>query len=387
MKFSIFILLITSCKGYKINPIKFLKKNTYNIKNRIINVKNDVVYSKLLKDDDFITNEEILDDNDNCDIEYLDNGDINMDCNNEYLDDINNETNINLDTEIVENTDLQIEDNDYELSDEKKKITWPCVILLTSLFIAMKVLSVVINITGNITSNISEVFDNLTNNLININVTINTNINLRESLKNITGVNSTFLDEKLMIEKSNISLAKIALTVGLSITFLSFRDYFINNVEGNGLSSLGFIYGIPITLIGCALQYAELQPAMIISTPESKKIFNNKATSTMKQIVKDTSRFRYGDESHLDTSLKSLGLVVPKKKYPQLQYILINPEINNNVGMTMVFESVDTPFRIWSNETQVSKYNKFFGPDIKCSVVKVDSEKKLVGIQIKPNNY
>ena len=121
MKFSIFILLITSCKGYKINPIKFLKKNTYNIKNRIINVKNDVVYSKLLKDDDFITNEEILDDNDNCDIEYLDNGDINMDCNNEYLDDINNETNINLDTEIVENTDLQIEDNDYELSDEKKK--------------------------------------------------------------------------------------------------------------------------------------------------------------------------------------------------------------------------------------------------------------------------
>ena len=77
-----------------------------------------------------------------------------------------------------------------------------------------------------------------------------------------------------MIEKSNISLAKIALTIGLSITFLSFRDYFINNVEGNGLSSLGFIYGIPITLIGYALQYAELQPAMIISTPDSKKIFN-----------------------------------------------------------------------------------------------------------------
>lgn len=40
---------------------------------------------------------------------------------------------------------------------------------------------------------------------------------------------------------------------------MSFAEYFFQD-GGAGLSSLGFIYGIPLTLIGCSLQYAELGP-------------------------------------------------------------------------------------------------------------------------------
>ena len=55
------------------------------------------------------------------------------------------------------------------------------------------------------------------------------------------------------------SLSKACLGVGLTLTTVSFGEYFFQD-GGAGLSSLGFIYGIPITLIGCSLQYAELEP-------------------------------------------------------------------------------------------------------------------------------
>mmetsp|Transcript_12197 Transcript_12197/g.28601 ORF Transcript_12197/g.28601 Transcript_12197/m.28601 type:complete len:177 (-) Transcript_12197:137-667(-) len=62
------------------------------------------------------------------------------------------------------------------------------------------------------------------------------------------------------IEIRGFSLAKAGLAVGLTLTTLSFGEYFLADGGGAGLGSLGFIYGIPITLIGCALQYAELAP-------------------------------------------------------------------------------------------------------------------------------
>ena len=70
-----------------------------------------------------------------------------------------------------------------------------------------------------------------------------------------------------------------------------------------GLSSLGFIYGIPITLIGFSLQYAELPPAGMQATPAAEALFDSKATQTMLDIKSDVTRHRYGDEAHLDTTV------------------------------------------------------------------------------------
>jgi hypothetical protein len=59
--------------------------------------------------------------------------------------------------------------------------------------------------------------------------------------------------------------------------------------------------------------------AGVKSTPATEALFEAKATETMKKIVKDTTRHRYGDEAHLDTTVKALGLVLPQKAYPQLK--------------------------------------------------------------------
>jgi len=183
------------------------------------------------------------------------------------------------------------------------------------------------------------------------------------------------------IEIRGFSLAKAFLGVGLTLTTVSFAEYFFQD-GGAGLSSLGFIYGIPLTLIGCSLQYAELGPAGVKSTPATEALFEAKATETMQKIVKDTTRHRYGDEAHLDTTVKALGLVLPQKAYPQLKYIEYAAAPGGELSIMPVFQSLDTPFRIWAEAPRVAKMEVFFGPDVWCEVIKVSGEDKMVGVKI-----
>lgn len=185
---------------------------------------------------------------------------------------------------------------------------------------------------------------------------------------------------KAPIEIRGFSLAKAFLYVGIAITLVSFADFFLSDENGAGVSSLGFIYGLPITLIGSALQYAELEPAGLQTNPKAEARFESKATETMKEVLKDVTRHRYGDEAHLDTTVKALGLVIPQKAYPQLQYVTQEEAEGGEVSMMMVFQSFDTPFRMWAERT--AKYDTFFGPDLWSEVVKVDADDRLVGIKL-----
>jgi hypothetical protein len=48
----------------------------------------------------------------------------------------------------------------------------------------------------------------------------------------------------------------------------------------------------------------------------------------------------------------------------------------------MVWQSLDTPYKMWADERRVQKYETFFGPNVKADVVKIDAEQRLVGIQL-----
>lgn len=185
-------------------------------------------------------------------------------------------------------------------------------------------------------------------------------------------------------EIRGFSLGNFVLLAGAVVTGLSFAEY-LGTAGGDGLnvSGLGFVYGVPIMLGGAALKYAEIEPVPCISSgPAADAAFEAKATETIAKIKQDVTRHRYGDEAHLDTTVRRLGLVVPGKAYPQLLELRQDAAPNGELAFTMVWESLDTPFKMWADEKRRRKYETFFGPGVGAEVIKVDGEKRHVAIQL-----
>ena len=182
-------------------------------------------------------------------------------------------------------------------------------------------------------------------------------------------------------EIRGFSLGNLIIVGGILITVASFAEYLLGGSETVGVSGLGFVYGIPVFLAGAALKYAEIEPVPCFSTPAGERIFELKKTETIEKIKKDVTRHRYGDEAHLDTTVKKLGLVIPGKAYPQLQE-LREEEVDGELAFTMVWQSLDTPYKMWADERRVKKYETFFGPGVNAEVVKIDAEQRLVGIRL-----
>ena len=183
-------------------------------------------------------------------------------------------------------------------------------------------------------------------------------------------------------EIRGFSLGNLIIFSGVLITLLSFAEY-LGESGGDGLnvSGLGFVYGIPVFLAGAALKYAEINPVPCYSSPAADEVYELKATETIKKIKQDVTRHRYGDEAHLDTTVKKLGLVVPGKAYPQLKE-LREEVVDGELAFTMVWQSIDTPYKMWADERRVKKYETFFGPGIGAEVIKIDAEQRLVGIRL-----
>lgn len=184
-------------------------------------------------------------------------------------------------------------------------------------------------------------------------------------------------------EIRGFSLGNVVILAGVLVTVLSFVEYLGDSGgEGLNVSGLGFVYGIPIFLAGAALKYAEIEPVPCFSTPAGEQIFETKATEIIQKIKQDVTRHRYGDEAHLDTTVKKLGLVIPGKDYPQLQELRQEKTDDGELAFTMVWQSKDTPYKMWADERRVKKYETFFGPGVSAEVVKIDAEQRLVGIRL-----
>lgn len=184
-------------------------------------------------------------------------------------------------------------------------------------------------------------------------------------------------------EIRGFSLGNLVIGAGVLVTIASFAEYLSDSgAEGLNVSGLGFVYGIPIFLAGAALKYAEIEPVPCYSTAQGERIFDSKATEIIQKIKQDVTRHRYGDEAHLDTTVKKLGLVIPGKAYPQLKELREEMTEDGELAFTMVWQSLDTPYKMWADERRVQKYSTFFGPGVNAECVKIDAEQRLVGIKL-----
>merc|ERR1740125_44215 len=153
----------------------------------------------------------------------------------------------------------------------------------------------------------------------------------------------------------------------------------LNNGESSLVQTLGFVYGIPASLGGAALKYAELPPVPIQTTPEATAAREKLSTKVQAKIFSDATRFCYGD-AHMEEPLKALKFAPPGRGPPELKQFTesVTPEGEYSMGMT--FFAPYTPYTVW--KARGKKYATFFGPNIRAEVRKVSSEKRLVELSL-----
>lgn len=160
------------------------------------------------------------------------------------------------------------------------------------------------------------------------------------------------------------SLGTFGLIVGGFLTVVGFTAYFAGNPT---LNLVGFFYGIPLLLGGLALKAAELKPVPVSqpTTPEVLALRLSQATATQNQIRQDVTRYRYGQEAHLDTSLSHLGLSPTDEERPIITG-LRETEIDGAYALILEFDSPLIPLETWQQKQQ--KMESFFAPGVQVKV-------------------
>jgi Protein of unknown function (DUF2854) len=173
-----------------------------------------------------------------------------------------------------------------------------------------------------------------------------------------------------------ISLGKVGLWVGGVLTIVGFAAYFADYAT---LNLAGFFYGIPLLLGGLALTASELKPVPLTqpTSPEVLTLRKQQATPTQTQIFKDVTRYRYGQQAHLDSSLKHLGLSPTDEERPVLRGVR-ETALNGTYTLILEFDSPLITFEAWKNKLE--KMTAFFGPGVKVELANPDENQVEVSI-------
>lgn len=171
------------------------------------------------------------------------------------------------------------------------------------------------------------------------------------------------------IEK--ISFGAILTPIGVFLLTYGFGSFF-QLLPGADIAAILLIYGFPITLLGFALSYAQLKPVPCKTTKDALAIRDEKATDIQKQLREDVTRYRYGDEQHLDEALTRIFQFgrqkgIPRRFTPILRGV--REEVKEG-AYTLVLEfetKKDMTMDMWTD--RLDKIESFFGPGIKAKVV------------------
>lgn len=168
-----------------------------------------------------------------------------------------------------------------------------------------------------------------------------------------------------------VSLGSVGLVVGGVLSVIGFTAYALDNPT---LNLVGFFYGIPLLLGGFALKAAELKPVPFArpTSPEVLALREQQATATQNQIRKDVTRYRYGQEAHLDSSLEYLGLSPSDEERPMLDAIW-EEAIDGRYALVLEFESPLFKFATWEQKRE--KIERFFGPGLRAELKELPDDR------------
>ena len=169
--------------------------------------------------------------------------------------------------------------------------------------------------------------------------------------------------------KNFYSPANVITITGGSLSFIGMTAFFTESVN---LSVPTFFYGVPILLIGLALKTSELAPVELIN----KEVFQIDKFNRPKEItelVKDVTKWRYGIQAHLESSLTVLKLWNDDNPPKLIELEEITK--NDRNGLRMHFEINSVPIDDWFKRQD--RLNRFFAKGLESEFIINDNKKEL----------
>jgi hypothetical protein len=177
-----------------------------------------------------------------------------------------------------------------------------------------------------------------------------------------------------------LSLGNLGICVGLVLTTIGFVAYATNHPT---LNLAGFFYGMPLLLGGLALKSGELRPIPFTtpSSPELVALRKEAATVTQKKLISDVTRFRYGQDVHLDRALELLELGATDNDRPELTGIR-ETQIDHAYTLILEFDSPHVSLGDWQERHE--KMTRYFGPNVRVDVSQPDEDQIELALITEP---
>ena len=148
---------------------------------------------------------------------------------------------------------------------------------------------------------------------------------------------------------------------GASLSLIGLTAYF---TDATNLSVPTFFYGVPIFLIGISLKTTEVPPALRVVSASKFASERNKAPEELRKLVKDVTRWRYGQSCQLESSISVLKLWDIDNP-PQL--IEIEELVKDgNYGIRMRFEMAGVSLDRWNNQKE--RLGRFFAKGLSAEL-------------------
>jgi hypothetical protein len=151
---------------------------------------------------------------------------------------------------------------------------------------------------------------------------------------------------------SLLTILGAALTVIGSIAYAT---------DSPNISLAGVFYGIPVLLGGLALKSSELPPAQRLTpVDELRELRERPESEPLRVLLKDVTRWRYGQKAHLESSLEALKLWNDDAP-PQLLSVA-ERQVDDGYGLVLHFLCQGVPAERW--QAKQERLGRFFGPDL-----------------------
>ena len=169
--------------------------------------------------------------------------------------------------------------------------------------------------------------------------------------------------------KNFYSPANIITITGGALSIIGMTAFFTESVN---LSVPTFFYGVPILLIGLALKTTEVPPVVLLN----KEKFKTKSLNRPEEItnlVNDVTKWRYGIQAHLESSLEVLKLW--NEENPPILSEIEEITKDQKNGLRMHFEINSVPVDEWIKKKE--RLSRFFAKGLESEFIIDDNKKEL----------